>query len=208
MSMQELQELWRKLKAALVSTPMVLILVVALVGLLLLNRQQTETLREQTDTIETYKQTVTTLTVEIERITKELESSTNSSTEADVVETITEDKKAGTVVTKRRAKTKQAQTTITKATETKEATKSEQKQEVTEAKTVTKIIREQVTVKGPSRLGLDIGIGSGLSLDGKLNWNVDASYELKYRLAPRIGIELVPTFNKIQSIELGVELKL
>lgn len=162
------------------------------------------TISSHEETAETYKQTINSLTAELERVTRELNSSMTR--DEDIVE-VTQTKKDGSSVT--RKKTKRKEKTIVKQIEVKETEKVSESAIATDSTKRTETARvETNTSSSGGRLGLDISIGSRIDRELAVGWTLDVSYEYKYRLAPRLGIEMNTTLSAPKAITVGLEIRL
>lgn len=120
-----------------------------------------------------------------------------------VKEVIVETRKDGT-----RTETKRESATVDKTKTERKETEVTDKREDTR-RTTTQVV--DVAPAEPARLGLNLGVA--LRWDDRLSLvpealAVDVSYELGYRLAPRVGVEMPPTLGKPTSYTVGVEVRL
>jgi len=165
-------------------------------GLTLFRSKQAVTVLEEEKS--SLQSTVLTLSNELTRITRQLETAESKSQR--IKERIVK-KKDGTEVVERTTETvEDRQTSEKQETEKQTATTEQRTETVTTEKS-------KVTVETESRLGLDVGAGVRVDRQLGLGVSVDLSYEVKYRLAPRIGVEL-DLGGKPKAGTLGVEVKL
>lgn len=61
---------------------------------------------------------------------------------------------------------------------------------------------------GEGRLGLNLGIATRLDTELRLSYSLDLSYEVGYRIAPRVGVEFTGLTGGLKAGTLGLEIRL